>query len=162
MVAAPAAAPQPHSHCCPRSHSCSWGVVLLLAFILASPHWPCLCWLALLRVFHEYGNTCGVSKTGTTGMGMVVDFGTPQHTTTRTRGVAGIHGLNIYQRRICLFIIFVVISYQLFNILRYNFQVEFKTPLNSSNHCMAVRHAYFPASCLLFHFHHHHKSMQSM
>ena len=96
------------------------------------------------------------------GTGTVVDFGTPQHTATRTCGVAGIHRLNIYQRQICLFIIFAVISYQLFNILRYDFRAEFKTPLNLSDHCTAVRHTYFPASCLLPHFHHHHKSMQSM
>jgi hypothetical protein len=50
------------------------------------------------RVSHGYGNTRGVSKTGTVGTGTVVDFGTPQHTTTRTCGVAGIHGLYIYQR----------------------------------------------------------------
>jgi hypothetical protein len=34
----------------------------------------------MARVLHRYGNTRGVSKTGNTGMGMVVDFGTPQHT----------------------------------------------------------------------------------
>jgi hypothetical protein len=50
------------------------------------------------RVPHGYGNTRGVSKTGTAGTGTVVDFGTPQYTATRTRGVAGIHGLNLYQR----------------------------------------------------------------
>ena len=32
------------------------------------------------RVPHGYGNTRGVSKTGNTGTGTVVDFGTPRHT----------------------------------------------------------------------------------
>ena len=35
----------------------------------------CIC-----RVPHGYGNTRGVSKTGNTGTGTVVDFGTPRHT----------------------------------------------------------------------------------
>ena len=38
--------------------------------------------------------TRGVSKTGDA----VVNFGTPRHTATRTRGVAGIHGLIIYPK----------------------------------------------------------------
>jgi hypothetical protein len=50
------------------------------------------------RVEHGYGNTRGVSETGTAGTGTVVDFDTPQYTATRTRGVAGIHGLNICLR----------------------------------------------------------------
>ena len=52
----------------------------------------------LIRVEHGYGNTRGVSETGTAGTGTVVDFDTPQYTATRTRGVAGIHGLNICLR----------------------------------------------------------------
>jgi len=44
------------------------------------------------RVRHGYGKTRGVSKTGIAGMGTVVDFGTPRHTATRTRGITGIHG----------------------------------------------------------------------
>ena len=36
-----------------------------------------------------------VSKMGTVGMGMVLDFGTPWHTTYPYCGVAGTHGLNI-------------------------------------------------------------------
>ena len=34
----------------------------------------------MTRVLHGYGNTRGVSKTGNTGTGTVVDFGTPRHT----------------------------------------------------------------------------------
>ena len=64
------------------------------------------------RVSHGCENACSVSKTGTTGIGMVVDFGTPQHTATHTCGAMSIHRLNIYQQWICWFIIFVIISYQ--------------------------------------------------
>ena len=45
------------------------------------------------RVPHGYGNTRGVSQTGNTGTGTVVDFGTPRHTAYPYRGVTGIHGL---------------------------------------------------------------------
>ena len=51
--------------------------------------------MAVNRVAHGYGETCGVPKMGAAGMGMVVGFGTPQYTITRTR-VTGIHGLSIY------------------------------------------------------------------
>ena len=51
--------------------------------------------MAVNRVSHGYGETRGVPKTGAVGMGMVVGFGTPQYTITRTR-VTGIHRLNIY------------------------------------------------------------------
>ena len=37
-----------------------------------------------LRVPHGYGNTRGVSKTGNTGMGTVLNFGTPRTLHTRT------------------------------------------------------------------------------
>jgi hypothetical protein len=41
-----------------------------------------------------YGETHGVPKTGNAGMGlgMVGDFGTPQHTTYPYYDVVGIHG----------------------------------------------------------------------
>jgi hypothetical protein len=47
----------------------------------------------VVRVSHGYGNTRGVSKTGNTGTGTVLDFGTPRHTAYPYRGVTGIHGL---------------------------------------------------------------------
>ena len=52
----------------------------------------------LHRVEHGYGFTHGASKTGDAGSGMVLGFGTPRHTATRTRNTVGIHGLNIYPR----------------------------------------------------------------
>ena len=40
--------------------------------------------LPLPRVPHGYGNTRGVSKTGNTGTGTVLDFGTSRTPCTRT------------------------------------------------------------------------------
>ena len=69
------------------------------------------------RVPHGYGNTHGVSKMGSAGMGTVVDFGKPQYTATRTRGITGIHGLNLHQRQVYLFVIIIInFSYFLFDI----------------------------------------------
>ena len=50
----------------------------------------------MLRVFfrvqHEYRNTHSVSKTGSTGTGTVVDFGTPQHTVYLYHRFVGMYG----------------------------------------------------------------------
>ena len=47
---------------------------------------------------------------GDMGLGMVLDVGTPRHTMTRTHGIAGIHGLNIYPRSVRFFLFFLVFS----------------------------------------------------
>ena len=52
-------------------------------------HMPALC-----RVLNGSGIP-SVSKTGTTGMGTVWDFGTPQHTVYLYHSVVGINGLNM-------------------------------------------------------------------
>jgi len=49
-------------------------------------------WTEVPRVLHEYGNTRGVSKTGNTGTGTVLDFNTLRHTVYLYRGIAGMHG----------------------------------------------------------------------
>ena len=48
-----------------------------------------------VRVLHRYGNTRGVSKTGTAGTSTVVNFGTLQYTAYLYHGVTGMHGYNI-------------------------------------------------------------------
>jgi hypothetical protein len=48
--------------------------------------------IPLHSVPHGYGNTRGVSKTGSAGTGTVVDFDTPQHTAYPYRGIAGMYG----------------------------------------------------------------------
>ena len=57
------------------------------------------------RVCHGYGKTRGVSKTRTAGTGTGMDFGTPRHTATRTRGITGIDGY-IITRCACFFCYF--------------------------------------------------------
>ena len=57
------------------------------------------------RVCHGYGNTRGVSKTGTAGTGTVVNLGTPQYTAYPYRGVTGIHGLTHTKGEFIIFII---------------------------------------------------------
>jgi hypothetical protein len=47
---------------------------------------------AIARVRHGYRNTRGDRVTGSAGTGTVLDFDTPRHTVTRTRGTAGTHG----------------------------------------------------------------------
>ena len=49
--------------------------------------------ITLLHASHGYGFTCGASKTGTMGTGMVLNFGIPQDTAYLYHGVMGIHGL---------------------------------------------------------------------
>ena len=44
------------------------------------------------RVPHGYGNTRGVSKTGNTGSGTVLDFATPRIPCTRTAVLWVFHG----------------------------------------------------------------------
>jgi len=46
----------------------------------------------IARVYHGLPKTRGVSETGHTGSGTVLDFGTLQHTVYPCRSVAGIHG----------------------------------------------------------------------
>ena len=45
---------------------------------------------------------------GTAGAGTVVDFDKLQYTATHTCNVTGIHRLNTYQRRVHLFVIFII------------------------------------------------------
>ena len=48
--------------------------------------------IQVFRVRHGYGKTRGFSKTGSVGMGMVVDFGTPWHTAYPYHGIVGMYG----------------------------------------------------------------------
>ena len=48
--------------------------------------------LTLTRDHHGYGKTRGFSKTGSVGMGTVVDFSTPQHTAYPYHGITGMYG----------------------------------------------------------------------
>ena len=75
---------------------------------------------------------------GSAGMGMVSDFGTLWHTAYPCCGVTGIHG-NIVNVFIYYFYYYIL---PLFDILRWDFRVEFETPPNvwSSDHSLILRH----------------------
>ena len=76
----------------------------------------------MARVRHGYGNTRGVSKTGTAGTGTVVRFNTPQYTAYPYRGIAGMHG---YIPKV-IFLYILYFNYYLgFCLYRCDFQAEF-------------------------------------
>ena len=48
-------------------------------------------WVVIVKVYYGLPETCSVSETGHVGLGMVVHFGTLQHTAYPYCSVAGIH-----------------------------------------------------------------------
>ena len=58
------------------------------------------------RDCHGYGKTCGLEVTGLAGMGTVVNFGTPQHTTYPYHGITGIP--RVYYNKVS--VIFIVLK----------------------------------------------------
>ena len=62
--------------------------MVFAAYVWTTFSWRC----RMLRVRHRYRNTCGDRVTGTMGMGMVLVFGTPQHTVYLYHSIMGIHG----------------------------------------------------------------------
>ena len=58
----------------------------------ANPHKLEIDMASVDMVSHGYRFTHGVSKTGITDTGTVVDFDTPQHTVYLYHGITGLHG----------------------------------------------------------------------
>ena len=89
------------------------------------------------RVRHGYRNTRGDRVTGSAGTGTVLDFDTPRHTVTRTRGTAGTHGYFImgWEHFYWFFLtVFLTISWLCHTVTQPNMAVRGRTILPHPHH----------------------------